>query len=318
MIKDKEFIEKHVIVPILTPYTPYGIDSTGSTFVASFPECFAFRSLGTQVSFLQEASIFISHNASIQICREREVARRQDFDMILMDLAGFLILSLRVETFSDYDKGEDNRPMFPRLYSPYVNLSPLSLRRRKEDALLRPRGNGSQQSTIHITRETYREGKMTACSPAKICGGGSCRLERGMSGWLGEAGISYLQLATLRLSGWFSSRFSDRWEPIFPRGRNKVDGEKLRRESSLCPVSRRAAAGVVVASHEGAWDGVGFLLTKENQKARGIKIDKRNRFSKRESPSGGPNSGVFISPCNIHGLIPQISGPVPKPSLRLE
>ncbi|KAI4499664.1 hypothetical protein M0802_005234 [Mischocyttarus mexicanus] len=50
------------------------------------------------------------------------------------------------------------------------------------------------------------------------------------------------------------------WEPIFPRGRNKVDGEKLRRESSLCPVSRRAAAGVVVASHEGAWDGVGFLL----------------------------------------------------------
>lgn len=65
MIKDKEFIEKHVIVPILTPYTPYGIDSTGSTFVASFPECFAFRSLGTQVSFLQEASIFISHNASV-------------------------------------------------------------------------------------------------------------------------------------------------------------------------------------------------------------------------------------------------------------
>ncbi|KAF7384273.1 hypothetical protein HZH66_012523 [Vespula vulgaris] len=140
--------------------------------------------------------------------------------------------------------------MYPRLYSPYVNLSPLSLRRQKEDALLRPRGNGSQQSTIHITRETYREGKMTACSPAKICGGGSCRLERGMSGRLGEAGISYLQLATLRLS----------WEPIFPRGRNKVDGEKLRRESSLCPVSRRAAAGVVVASHEGAWDGVGFLL----------------------------------------------------------
>ncbi|KAF7385442.1 hypothetical protein HZH68_013872 [Vespula germanica] len=191
--------------------------------------------------------------------------------MILMDLASFLILSLRVETFSDYDKEEDNRPMYPRLYSPYVNLSPLSLRRQKEDALLRPRGNGSQQSTIHITRETYREGKMTACSPAKICGGGSCRLERGMSGRLGEAGISYLQLATLRLSGWFSSRFSDR-----------------------------------------------LWTTKENQKAGGIKIDKRNRFSKRESPSGGPNSGVFISPCNIHGLIPQISGPVPKPSLRLE
>ncbi|KAL2750867.1 hypothetical protein V1477_000970 [Vespula maculifrons] len=313
MIKDKEFIEKHVIVPILTPYTPYGIDSTGSTFVASFPECFAFRSLGTQVSFLQEASIFISHNASR--------ARSSTSTRFRYDSHGscwLLILSLRVETFSDYDKGEDNRPMYPRLYSPYVNLSPLSLRRQKEDALLRPRGNGSQQSTIHITRETYREGKMTACSPAKICGGGSCRLERGMSGRLGEAGISYLQLATLRLSGWFSSRFSDRWEPIFPRGRNKVDGEKLRRESSLCPVSRRAAAGVVVASHEGAWDGVGFLLTKENQKAGGIKIDKRNRFSKRESPSGGPNSGVFISPCNIHGLIPQISGPVPKPSLRLE
>lgn len=90
------------------------------------------------------------------------------------------------------------------------NWTALDLSTTCTDALLRPRGNGSQQSTIHITRETYREGKMTACSPAKICGGGSCRLERGMSGWLGEAGISYLQLATLRLSGWFSSRFSDR------------------------------------------------------------------------------------------------------------
>lgn len=35
--------------------------------------------------------------------------------------------------------------------------------------------------------------------------------------------------------------------------------ERLRRES-LCPVSRRAAAGVVVASHEGVWDGVRSLL----------------------------------------------------------
>lgn len=35
--------------------------------------------------------------------------------------------------------------------------------------------------------------------------------------------------------------------------------ERLRRES-LCPVSRCAAAGVVVASHEGVWDGVRSLL----------------------------------------------------------
>jgi len=35
-------------------------------------------------------------------------------------------------------------------------------------------------------------------------------------------------------------------------------------------------------------------------------------------PNGGPNSWVFISACNIHGLIPQISGLLPKPSLRLE
>lgn len=50
------------------------------------------------------------------------------------------------------------------------------------------------------------------------------------------------------------------WEPIFLRGWNKGGWKERPRRESLCPVSRRAAAGVVVASHEGVWDGVRSLL----------------------------------------------------------
>lgn len=50
------------------------------------------------------------------------------------------------------------------------------------------------------------------------------------------------------------------WEPIFLRGWNKGGWKERPRWESLCPVSRRAAAGVVVASHEGVWDGVRSLL----------------------------------------------------------
>lgn len=75
--------------------------------------------------------------------------------------------------------------------------------------------------------------------------------------------IIFLFLPSLRIKTRSSRRIrvwcskGSGWEPIFPRGWNKE--ERLRRES-LCPVSRRAAAGVVVASHEGAWDGVRSLL----------------------------------------------------------
>lgn len=51
----------------------------------------------------------------------------------------------------------------------------------------------------------------------------------------------------VRVGNLFSQEGGIRWK------------ERPRRES-LCPVSRRAAAGVVVASHEGAWDGVRSLL----------------------------------------------------------
>lgn len=50
------------------------------------------------------------------------------------------------------------------------------------------------------------------------------------------------------------------WEPIFLRGWNKGRWKERPRRESLCPVSRRAATGVVVASHEGVWDGVRSLL----------------------------------------------------------
>lgn len=46
---------------------------------------------------------------------------------------------------------------------------------------------------------------------------------------------------------------------LFSQGGGIRWKERLRRES-LCPVSRRAATGVVVASHEGVWDGVRSLL----------------------------------------------------------
>ncbi|KOC65548.1 hypothetical protein WH47_00518, partial [Habropoda laboriosa] len=99
-----------------------------------------------------------------------------------------------------------------------------------------------------------------------------------------EAGISYLQLATLRLSGRFSSgnivnfdrtprnirrkkrRRADRtntpkgsgWEPIFPRGWNKVEGE--------------AEEGVVVSSVSacGRWGGCGQSRERMGWGSRGV------------------------------------------------
>lgn len=69
--------------------------------------------------------------------------------------------------------------------------------------LLRPRGNGSR-STIHITEGAGRQDD-------RLLAGQDLRERKGVpsegggSGGGGQAGISYLQLATLGLSGRFSS-----------------------------------------------------------------------------------------------------------------
>lgn len=68
--------------------------------------------------------------------------------------------------------------------------------------LLRPHGNGSR-STIHITEGAGRQDdRLLAGQDLREEG---CSIGGGGSGGGGQAGISYLQLATLGLSGRFSS-----------------------------------------------------------------------------------------------------------------